>query len=53
MRNKDELIIDFNPEIPQMIVARRKRENQIEIEIINHFKGKEALDIHKVLTGGK
>lgn len=50
---KDELIIDFNAEIPQLIVARRKRDNGIEVEIINHFKGQEAIDIHERITGGK
>lgn len=49
---QNRLIIDFKPEIPQMIVARPKEESK-EVIILRVFKGKEALDIYDQLTGGK
>lgn len=46
------LLIDFKPEVMQLMIAEPKPESK-EVTILNVIKGKEALDLYDILTGGK
>lgn len=47
------ILIDFKPELPQMIIAKEISDDNREVKIINVIKGKEALDMYDQLKGGE
>lgn len=51
--NKDELILEFNKENQQLLVTRKINDGKVDLELVNCFKFKEAVDIYELLTGGR